>query len=107
MSAALVADAVEAAVRDRDVSSLLPLLHPSVQATSHDRVVYRGVADVLAWAQSLFDTDATISVVERYIDEPLAILVVLRVSAAEPRGVELTAALTTLDGTLVRVTLDA
>ena len=61
----------------------------------------------MAWARSLFDTDASISVVERYIDEPLAVLVVLWASTTEPRGVELTAALTALDGTLVRVTLDA
>lgn len=107
MSAGAVADACEAAIRERDVRLILPHLHPRVQATSFDGSTYTGAAELVTWARSVLeDPDTTVTVVERYIDEPVAVLVLLWATPEEPRGREYTAALITLDDTLVRVTLD-
>ena len=107
MSAAVVADACEATIREKDVRRILPHLHPRVQVTSFDGAVHTGAEAVIAWIRSVFtDPGITVTLVERYIDEPVAVLSLLWVTAEDPQGTEYTAALITLEDKLVRVTLD-
>lgn len=106
MTAAQMADAFEAAIRTRDLASMRPLLHPRIQASSFDQSSYSGVDDVLSWASDILgDDSAQVSVTERYVDEPVAVLVLLRAKDGI-RIAEYTVALITVDGALIRIVVD-
>ncbi|MCX6501538.1 MAG: hypothetical protein NT132_03880 [Microbacterium sp.] len=106
MTATQIADAFESAIRTGDMASMRPLLHPRVQASSFDQSSYSGVDDVLTWVSDLLaDKHAQVSVTERYVDEPVAVLVLLRAKDGI-RIAEYTVALITLDGALIRIVVD-
>lgn len=108
VTATQIADACELAIRTGSTSGMRALLHPRVQGTSADRVTYTGVDDVLAWGQAaVADPTTTITVVERYIDEPVAVLVLMCGRGDDSPGVEYTVALIARDDALVRIVVDA
>jgi hypothetical protein len=112
VSASHIADVCEDAIRRRDAAAMLPILHPRVQATMADRTTYTGIDEVTAWGRGVFSPQsgsegATLTVVERYVDEPVAVLVLMCTPVDNTPGTEYTVALITLDDTLVRIVIDA